>query len=56
MRLVSLHMRGISATNDILSIKWRYYDPEQNILNYWEKLLFYLLSYYILLMDNFLLG
>ena len=38
--------------NDIFSIKWRYYGTKQDILDYWETLIYFLLSYYILSMDK----
>ena len=56
MRLVSLQMRGSVARNDIFSLKWRYYGPKRDILDYWVTLIFCLLSYYVLLMDKVLKG
>ena len=41
MRLVSLHMRGGVAINDIFSLKWRYYGPKRDILDYWGTLIFF---------------
>ena len=52
MRLISLHMRGGVARNDIFSLKKIYYGPKQDILDYWKTLIFCLLSYYILPMDK----
>ena len=36
------------AINEILSIRWRYYGPEGDILDYWGTLIFCLLYYFIL--------
>ena len=52
MRLLSLQMRGIVARNDIFGLKWRYYGPKWDILDYWGTLIFCLLLYYILSMDK----
>ena len=48
MRPESLHTRGIAAINEILSIKYRYYGPKGDILDYWITLISCLLSYYII--------
>ena len=40
----------IVERNDIFSLKWRYYGPKQDILEYWGTLIYFLLSYYILSM------
>ena len=48
MRLVRLQMRGSDSKNDILRLKWRLYSPKWDILDYWETLIYFLLSYYIL--------
>ena len=52
MWLVSLKMRGGLARNDIVGLKWRYYGPKQDILDYWVIIIFCLLSYYILSTDK----
>ena len=52
MRLVSLHMKGSVAINYILSLIWRCYGSKRDILNYWEKIIFCSLSYYILSKDE----
>ena len=41
MMLVSLKMRGSVAINIIFVIKWRYYGPKGDILDYWGTLLFF---------------
>ena len=46
-------MGGGVARNDIFSLKERYYGPKEDILDYWVKLIFCLLSYYILSKDKF---
>ena len=56
MGLVSLQMRGSVARNEILSLKWIYYGPKQDIFDYWGTLIFCLLSYYILSMYKGLYG
>ena len=40
MRLVSLQMRVSVTRNDIFSIKWRYYGPKRDILDYMGALIF----------------
>ena len=30
------------ARNDILSLKWIYYGPKRDILDYWETLIFFI--------------
>ena len=52
MRFLSLQMRGSVERNDIFGFKWRYYGPKQYILDYGEIFIFFLLSYYILSIDN----
>ena len=54
MQLVSLHMRGSEARNDIFSIIWRCYDLKQDILDYRVTIIFCLLYYYILSKGKFL--
>ena len=44
------------ARNDVFRTKRRYYDPKRDILDYWESLIFCLLSYYILSKDKVLYG
>ena len=34
--------------NDIFGLKWIYYGPKRDILDYWETLIFCLLSHHIL--------
>ena len=41
MWLVSLQMRGGVSINEIFSIKWIYYGPKGDILDYWETLVFF---------------
>ena len=36
------------ARNYIFSLIWRCYGPKRDILDYWETILYFLLSYYIL--------
>ena len=52
MRLVSLHMRGSVVRNYIFSLIWRFYGPKRGILDYWGTIIYFLLSYYILLKDK----
>ena len=54
MQLVSLYTIGGVARYDISSLKWIYYGPKRDILEYWETLIFSLLSYYILSTDKVL--
>ena len=42
----------IVARNDVFRTKWRYYDPKRDILDYWETLIFRIISYYILSMNE----
>ena len=41
MRLARLHMRESVSRNDIVSIKWRYYGPKGDILDYWGTLTYF---------------
>ena len=42
------------ARNYIFGLIWRRYGPKWDILNFWGKIIFCLLSYYILSKDKFL--
>ena len=46
MLLVSLHMRWSVSRNGIFILKWRYYGPKGDILNYLETLI----SWFIILL------
>ena len=48
MRFVSLQMIDSVVRDDIFGLKWRYYGPKGDILDYWVTLIFCLLSYYII--------
>ena len=44
MWVLSLEMRGSVARNGIFSIKWRYYGPKMDILDYCGTPIFCILS------------
>ena len=52
MQLVRLQTRCSLSINDVLRITWICYSPKRDILDYWETLIFCLLSYYILSKDT----
>ena len=52
MQLVSLQTKGSVARNYIFSLIWRCYGPKQDILDYRGKIIYCLLSYYILSKDK----
>ena len=56
MWLVTFHMRGSVAINDISSLIWRYYGPKNDILDHWGTLIFCLLSCYVPSKDKGLQG
>ena len=39
--------RAYVGINDIISLKWKYYGPKGDMLDYLGTLIFYLLSYFI---------
>ena len=54
MRLAIIQMRGSVARNHIFSLKWIYYGPKMDILDYWGTLIYILIYFYILSMDKYL--
>ena len=52
MWLVSLPTRGGVGRKYIFGLFWRCYGTKRDILDYWGRIIFCLLSYDILLKDN----
>ena len=45
-------LRSYVSINYIFSLKWIYYCPKEDILDYWGTLIYFLLSYHILSKDK----